>query len=122
MPLYLQFCYTRLTLSALLTNKNQNDILKSPYSYLSITLAYLLNYIKVGEVHTHSKPCQWRHIPTDFLLENSKVVLHVFVDASTKVFAATLYAPILNQPNADSRNESNVSARGKIMITMQLLQ
>jgi hypothetical protein len=42
-----------------------------------------------------------------------KVKLHVFVDASTKVFAAALHARILNQPEADDLDEAIVSAMGK---------
>jgi hypothetical protein len=51
-----------------------------------------------------------RHI---CLAKNLKVKLHVFVDASTKVFAAALHAQILNQPEADDLDEASVSARGK---------
>jgi len=51
-----------------------------------------------------------RHIG---VAENLKVEFQVFVDASTKVFAATVYARILNQPEVDSLNESDISARGE---------
>ena len=60
-----------------------------------------------------------RHIG---LMENLKVELHIFVDASTKVFAATVYARIFNQPEVDDFNESNIISRGEIMTKVWLLQ
>ena len=55
-------------------------------------------------------------------MENLKVELHIFVDASTKVFATTVYARIFYQPEVDDFNESNIISRGEIMTKVWLLQ